>query len=478
MPALNSSVTLTATLPDTEAFNLDTVITSGATGELSQDNAYKLLATSQTGYNMSSHSYVTTYGLQLTNLATNGTITLETGSSSTFQYTSLSNFTVGGDTFYIASYLKGGSQLAYRVFDNAGATVIAETLIDAGTRIDSLYYNERGALVLAYNNSTEFASLTFSDPDAPVAVADSATMKQDAELTVNVLANDTAPNGDKLSLVSATVTGGSADVSVVKGKLTVEYTGADLWLDETSEITINYVISDGIYDSTGILTVEVTDPFNRITGDETGEDIAGTKGRDYVLAGAGDDIVAGKDGADVLIGADGDDVLRGDDGNDILIGGAGRDRLFGGAGNDILVGGDGNGAALGEDGNDTFIDGAGRGGHYGGAGRDTFYDGAGADTYRGAAGADIFHFFSGAGTGNVIYEFDAQDTVRIDSDAAVGMQIIRNSPAADWRPYSVTMIFADGSDVILEFEDKKDAKGTDWYEIGDYSVPTDVHGLY
>lgn len=478
MPVLNSSVSLTATLPDTEAFNLDTVITSGATGELSQDKSFKLLATSQTGYSMSSHSYVTTYGLQLTNLATNGTITLETGSSASYQYTSLSNFTVGDDTFYIASYLKGGSQLAYRVFDNAGATVIAETLIDAGTRIDSLYYDERGALVLAYNNSTEFASLTFSDPDAPLAVADNATMKQDAELTVNVLANDTDPNSDKLTLSSATLVSGSADISVVKGKITVDYTGDSLWLDETAEITVSYVVTDGTHSSTGVLTVDVTDPFNRITGNEGSEKIDGTTGRDYIMAGDGKDVVRGGVGSDIIFGEAGNDRLIGEDGKDILIGGAGIDNLYGDDGNDILVDGDDNDLAVGGDGNDIFIGGAGPDISSGGAGRDTFYDGAGADFYNGEGGADTFYFFLGGGDVDKISEFAADDKIRIDMDAAAGMQIIRNSPAADWRPYSVTMIFADGAEVIIEFLDKKDAKGTDWYEIGDYSVPTDPHGLY
>lgn len=478
MSALVSTLSLTTTLPSTEGYTLDTTITTGFANEYSQDEKFRLWAADETYYDSATHQYVTAYGLRLINTSTNATITLASRTSTSYTYTSLSNFTIGDETFYIASYLKGGNQLAFRVFDDTGAAVITETAVDSGTKIDGVYYDGLGALVLAYNNSTEYATLSFSDPNGPVAVADVATMKEDAKLTVDVLANDTDPNGDKLSITSASLVSGSADVAVVKGKVTVDYTGASLWLDETAQVEIQYVVSDGTHSSTGNLTIEVIDPFNRVTGDDSRQDGDGTSGRDYALLGAGNDRIAARSGSDVIFGEEGRDLVYGEDGNDIAIGGAERDHMSGGSGNDVLVSGEGLDRSSGDDGNDTFIDGAGNDYCFGDAGRDTFYDGAGGDWYTGGEGADTFYFFSSAGTGNVIREFDAQDKLRIDSDAAVGMQILQNTPAANWRPYSVTIEFADGGDIILEFVDKKDAKGSDWYEIGDHSVPTDSHGLY
>lgn len=473
MPELNSSVSLTTTLPQTTGFTLDTIVTSGATAELSQDAKFSLKTTSAEVYDQNNHgNYITTYGLQLTNLATKGTVTLASGSSSSYQYTSLSNFTVGDDTFYIASYLKGGSQLAYRVFDDAGAAVIAETVVDTGTRIDSIYYDGAGALVLAYSNSTEFAALTFSHPDAPVAVTDTATMKQDDELKVAVVANDTDPNGDKLSLVSATVVSGSAEVSVVKGKVVVDYTGADLWLDETSEITIHYVVSDGTFSSTGVLTVDVTDGYNRMGGSK--ESFSGTDGRDYIEAAGVNGGISAYEGDDIIIAGPKTKIIEGMGGDDIIISGADGTHLRGGAGNDILVAFGARALFRGDGGNDVIIDGPKQTSGYGGAGNDTFYDnGGGSDLYLGEAGADIFYFFLGAGAKNKIVGFDNNDLLRIDADAAVGMQVDRHKS----QPV-ITFTLADGSEIVVVFDDIKDAKGSAWYEIGDYSIPTDPHGLY
>lgn len=470
MSTLNSSVTLSTTLPSTTGYTLDTTVASGTTAEFSQDQKFKLQATSATGYDSGSHQYVTTYGLALANVTTSSSITLASGASSNYAYVSLSNFAVADDTFYVASYLKGANQVAFRVFDDTGATVIAETIVDSGTKVDSIYYDGSGALVLAYNNSTEFASLAFSDPDAPVANADTATMKQDAVLTVNVLANDTDPTSDTLSLISAEVVGGSADVAIVKGKLTVDYTGDALWLDETAQITVNYVVSDGSHSSTGTLTVDVTDPFNRITNGGQGDILLGAAGRDYVRAGGGDDIVQGSVGSDVILGEGGSDQIYGDAGDDILIGGTGDDSTLGGAGNDILLGGEGNDVVYGGGGDDTLIDSVGNDKARGFEGDDTIYDGAGKDTYTGGDGADTFYFFLGAGS-NRIDDFDSSDTVRVDTEAAAGMAINRQGS-------SVSLELADGGQIKVMFESAKAAKATDWYEIGDYSVPTDSHGLY
>ena len=92
--------------------------------------------------------------------------------------------------------------------------------------------------------------------DAPVAVADTATVLEDAEATsIDVLANDTDEEGDPLTLVSVT-TSGTGTVTV-NGTL-VEYTPAT---DFNGTEEVSYTVSDGLLTSAGILTITVT-PVN------------------------------------------------------------------------------------------------------------------------------------------------------------------------------------------------------------------------
>ena len=92
--------------------------------------------------------------------------------------------------------------------------------------------------------------------DAPVAVADTATVLEDAEATsIDVLTNDTDEEGDPLTLVSVT-TSGTGTVTV-NGTL-VEYTPA---VDFNGTEEVSYTVSDGLLTSAGVLTITVT-PVN------------------------------------------------------------------------------------------------------------------------------------------------------------------------------------------------------------------------
>ncbi|WP_192931259.1 calcium-binding protein [Gemmobacter serpentinus] len=62
---------------------------------------------------------------------------------------------------------------------------------------------------------------------------------------------------------------------------------------------------------------------------------------EYVLGGAGHDVLAGMAGDDRLYGGNGNDVLYGDGGADRLLGGKGNDTIWAGTGNDTLKGGAG-----------------------------------------------------------------------------------------------------------------------------------------
>ena len=143
----------------------------------------------------------------------------------------------------------------------------------------------------------------------------------------------------------------------------------------------------------------------------------GTEGSNYLVPGAGDDLVEGGGGFDIvflnarnpvqiamevdlaagfardgrgwtdtLIGVEGavtdagDDLLRGDDGANLLIGLGGDDTLEGLGGDDTLSG---------EDGADSLSGGAGNDLLSGGAGNDTLDGGTGVDTLGGGAGDDL-----------------------------------------------------------------------------------------
>ena len=92
--------------------------------------------------------------------------------------------------------------------------------------------------------------------DAPVAVADTTTVLEDAEATsIDVLANDTDDEVDSLTLLS-TITSGTGTVTI-NGEL-LEYTPA-INYNGTEEVT--YTVSDGLLTSEGILTITIT-PVN------------------------------------------------------------------------------------------------------------------------------------------------------------------------------------------------------------------------
>ncbi len=269
--------------------------------------------------------------------------------------------------------------------------------------------------------------------DDPVANPDSATTTVGVPVVVDVLANDTDPNGDTLT-VTGTPTSAHGVVGVnPNGSLTFTPDAGF-----TGQTTITYHISDGHGGSDeGTVTVTVNPtsggcdgivsgtPGNDLidtsyTGDPDGDRVdAGdailpgdAPNDDRIVAGAGNDTVHAGLGNDLVDGGTGNDVLEGGDGNDTMFGGAGDDTLDGGRGNDVLFGGDGNDLVNGGSGNDV-IDTSGGGSAplpdqgypglypsdanptndldtvYGGAGDDTITTGDDADLIYGGRGNDV-----------------------------------------------------------------------------------------
>ncbi len=94
--------------------------------------------------------------------------------------------------------------------------------------------------------------------DAPVAIADTATVLEDSALTnIDVISNDTDVEGDTLTLITATPDG-SGTAAVNADGISVDYTPT---ANFNGTETITYTVSDGTVTSIGILTITVT-PVN------------------------------------------------------------------------------------------------------------------------------------------------------------------------------------------------------------------------
>lgn len=91
--------------------------------------------------------------------------------------------------------------------------------------------------------------------DAPVANDDEDTTDEDTSITVDLIGNDTDPDGDTLEVINATVPADQGTL-IDNGDGTVTFTPAD---DFNGEATISYEISDGNGGTdTGVHTVNVT----------------------------------------------------------------------------------------------------------------------------------------------------------------------------------------------------------------------------
>lgn len=190
----------------------------------------------------------------------------------------------------------------------------------------------------------------------PVAVADTATVAEDASVIIDVLANDTDANaGDTKTLVSVSTTAKGATAEIVNGK--VVYTAdADafdlLGVGQTTTDSLSYVMRDAA-GLTSTTTVTVT-----IGGVANAPTQTGGTGADTLTGTAGDELLNGADGNDILTSGAGADTLSGGNGNDSLSGGEGIDSISGGSGNDTIVGGAGDDALSGSRGTDLFVFGA------------------------------------------------------------------------------------------------------------------------
>ncbi|MBD2197113.1 MULTISPECIES: Ig-like domain-containing protein [Calothrix] len=233
--------------------------------------------------------------------------------------------------------------------------------------------------------------------EAPIANNDSANTTDTQAIAINVLANDSDPDNDTLSI--SNFTNAAQGLVVKNANNTFTYT-PNIGFSGTDSFT--YTASDG-KGGTASATVNLTVNLgsNTITGTSGKDKLTGTNRDDIILGLAGNDTLKGGNGNDTLYGGQGqdniqgennNDILYGDDNNDTLVGGLGNDTLYGGSGNDQLQGGDDNDILYGNDGKDKLL---------GGNGNDLLVGGQGQDTVTGGAGNDSFYL-----TRNSVGEFD------------------------------------------------------------------------
>jgi Ca2+-binding RTX toxin-like protein len=232
----------------------------------------------------------------------------------------------------------------------------------------------------------------------PVVADDSAAVDEGNTIAINVLANDSDPDGDTLTLVA--VSGATLGSATISNNRIIYRPNPDA----DGEDILTYTVSDGTVEVTGTVTVTVTanetidgtGGSDLLVGTDGPDTINGGNGNDTINAGDGDDVIIAGIGFDVVNGEGGDDFVRGLNGFDTLSGGAGNDTLQGNAGRDLLLGGDGDDLLLGGVQADSLEGGAGNDSLVGASGADTLDGGAGDDTLQGNSGFDVLRGGDGA----------------------------------------------------------------------------------
>ena len=238
----------------------------------------------------------------------------------------------------------------------------------------------------------------------PNAVDDSAVTDEGVSITVNVLANDSDPDGDPLDIDSVTNPGNGS--AIRNENSTITYTPNPGFIGTD---VLNYVLSDGKGgNDTATMTIVVNDVIselfcgrviddfdNVLFGTNVGEILRGTEDDDLIRGWGGDDTIYGKGGNDCLKGDDGNDMIWGGQGDDVLRGGAGEDKLVGDVGNDTLNGHAGNDRIWGSEGDDILLGEIGADLLVGDSGNDTIWGGDDDDKILGEEGNDAMYGDSG-----------------------------------------------------------------------------------
>ncbi len=251
--------------------------------------------------------------------------------------------------------------------------------------------------------ATSIIELTTGEgpPAVPPLALDDSTLTMSGEpVSVDVLANDTDPDGDLDPATLAVVTSPAAGTAEV-----ITFTdGPEIIYTPTGDTSTIDTFTYQVCDTAGLcglatVTVEVIAASDcTISGTDGPDTLVGTSGDDIICGFDGDDQIDGLAGADIILGGRGQDTLNGNAGPDTIIGGRGADTIDGGNGRDTLLGRQGADTITGNDGDDVIRGGRGADDLRGGAGNDTIHSGKGTDVLRGGNGNDVLRARKGDDT--------------------------------------------------------------------------------
>jgi Ca2+-binding RTX toxin-like protein len=266
----------------------------------------------------------------------------------------------------------------------------------------------RSAVMVFRNNSSPSSAACAAD-GAPTAHDDVAVVAENAPpATVDVLANDTDPDGGPKLVASVTQ---PAHGTATIGGGGVTYKPAAGYCNDLggSPDSFTYTLNGGSV-ATVAVTVQCVDEAPPMGGGPSLPPPPPPPPAPRTCANPGvTQFTVGTPGDDVLVGTGGLDVLSGRGGDDCLFGRANDDRLTGGTGADLLDGSSGGDRMRGDAGNDKLR---------GGRGNDDITPGAGKDTVAAQGGDDVISARDGTrdtidcGAGRDKVTADRTDTVK------------------------------------------------------------------
>lgn len=243
------------------------------------------------------------------------------GETITFSFDSGAASGVSLDWLYLTDSADAGNQNGFIDVGTLEAFNLNGNSLGTKTTGESFPYNVSelygGATISKFQltgiDTIGISSLTFTPAvpnQPPAAQDDSFAIKKNETVTLNVLGNDTDPNGGTLSITEVSSIPASIGVLTTNGT-SISFNPNDIF---SGTATFSYTISDG-NGSSDSATVSVT----------LGSEQFGGNGNDTLIGNNGNDLLDGGNGADVLDGGASDDLLRGGRGNDRVTGGSGAD---------------------------------------------------------------------------------------------------------------------------------------------------------
>ncbi|MDH5722393.1 MAG: tandem-95 repeat protein [Alphaproteobacteria bacterium] len=433
----------------------------------------------------------------------------EEGSDLFIMFDSGNNTIDGGDGDDVAAYAMNFSDASITV--NADSLTVGDNYGYFG--IDTIFNVERLHFFDGTYENGVFTPFSMPGNENPVLQDDIATVDEDSSVIINVLGNDSDPDGD--ALVVTAVSGAVKGTAVVNADNTITYTPN---ANFNGSETLSYTVSDG-NGGTSVANIDITinsvnDAPDALDDFFTTDEIVQLSGNVLADNGSGADfdiegdvlsvqagVFATSGGNSVTLNADGtftytpgvdffgedsfeytvldgqggvdtatvfvtvnptQNVTLGDDGDNFFkSNGNTNDKMFLGAGDDTAAGKNGDDYIFGEDGNDFLLGGRGNDTLYGGNGDDVLFGGDHDDVLYGGAGRDLLLGERGADT--FVFEADSAFT---DIDTIVDFDISEGD-------------MLDISDLLIGYDPLTDAI-TDFVQITDnsydiYFAPTEFY---